>query len=98
MPEIVEYPLPPFHFMVSWGDSNNALSFSDVSGLTLESEAIQYPASNAITLTARRITGLESTAPSRSSVAWSAWRAGSGSGGMRFSPVASTAGTSRSAS
>jgi phage tail-like protein len=59
MAEIVQYPFPALHFMVSWGDSNNTVSFSEVSGLTLESEPIEYRGGDDITLTVRKIPGLK---------------------------------------
>lgn len=34
------YPLPVFHFQVEWGGTN--LGFSEVSGLTIENQAIEY--------------------------------------------------------
>lgn len=35
------YPLPVFHFQVEWG-SDSPIGFSEVSGLTLEVQAIEY--------------------------------------------------------
>ena len=35
-----QYPLPVFHFDVSWNDSH--IGFSEVSGLTQENQAIEY--------------------------------------------------------
>jgi len=35
-----KYPLPVFHFQVEWGGEN--LGFSEVSGLTIETQAIEY--------------------------------------------------------
>ena len=29
-----QYPLPVFHFTVTWGDSSNRIGFSEVTGLT----------------------------------------------------------------
>ena len=52
------YPLPALHFQVSWGDSNNTVNFSEVSGLTLESEPIEYRGGAGITLTVQKIPGL----------------------------------------
>ncbi len=52
------YPLPALHFQVSWGDSNNTVNFSEVSGLTLESEPIEYRGGADITLTVSKIPGL----------------------------------------
>ncbi len=34
------YPLPVFHFQVEWGGEN--LGFSEVSGLTIETQLIEY--------------------------------------------------------
>ena len=34
------YPLPVFHFRVEWGGDN--MGFSEVSGLTIETQAIEY--------------------------------------------------------
>lgn len=34
------YPLPKFHFQVEWGGSN--ISFSEVTGLEVETEIIEY--------------------------------------------------------
>lgn len=36
----VKYPLPVFHFSVEWHGTN--LGFSEVSGLTIETQAIEY--------------------------------------------------------
>jgi conserved hypothetical phage tail region protein len=37
---MAEYPLPKFHFSVDWGDEKFA--FSEVSGLDVENEMIEY--------------------------------------------------------
>lgn len=37
---MADYPLPVFHFQVEWGGTN--LGFSEVSGLTIENQAIEY--------------------------------------------------------
>ena len=37
---MVEYPLPKFHFQVEWGGSK--IGFSEVSGLDVETEVIEY--------------------------------------------------------
>lgn len=37
---MANYPLPKFHFQVEWGGAN--LGFSEVSGLDVESEVIEY--------------------------------------------------------
>jgi phage tail-like protein len=36
------YPLTTLHFSVSWGDAQNTVNFSEVSGLTMEAEIVQY--------------------------------------------------------
>lgn len=42
---MAEYPLPKFHFDVAWGaDTDNNFSFTEVTGLTKESEVIEYRA------------------------------------------------------
>ncbi len=38
--DTVHYPLTALHFAVDWGDSTT--SFSEVSGLTMEREAVEY--------------------------------------------------------
>ena len=58
MPDQPQYPMTALHFRVSWGDANNTMSFSEVSGLTLESEPIEYRGGDDITLTVRKIPGL----------------------------------------
>ncbi|PMB53409.1 phage tail protein [Fischerella thermalis CCMEE 5201] len=37
---MTDYPLPVFHFSVDWGGTK--LEFSEVSGLNIESQAIEY--------------------------------------------------------
>lgn len=37
---MVDYPLPVFHFVVNWGGTN--LGFSEVSGLNIETQVIEY--------------------------------------------------------
>jgi len=37
---MAEYPLPVFHFTVKWGGNNG--SFTEVSGLNLETQVIEY--------------------------------------------------------
>ena len=36
------YPMTTLHFSVSWQDSQNTTSFSEVSGLTMEAELVEY--------------------------------------------------------
>src|SRR5258706_16227045 len=38
------YPLPKFHFLVEWGGTR--IGFTEVSGLTLETEVIEYREGN----------------------------------------------------
>ena len=52
------YPMTALHFKVSWGDSANSASFSEVSGLTLESEPIEYRAGDDQSLTVSKLPGL----------------------------------------
>ena len=40
MADIAQYPLPAFHFQVEWGGTR--IGFSEVSGLTMEVQAIEY--------------------------------------------------------
>jgi phage tail-like protein len=37
-----QYPLPVFHFSVTWGDGANRVGFAEVSGLTQENQSIEY--------------------------------------------------------
>jgi len=37
---MADYPLPKFHFLVEWG--GNRLGFTEVSGLDVETEVIEY--------------------------------------------------------
>lgn len=37
---MADYPLPKFHFQVEWGGAN--IGFSEVSGLDVETEVIEY--------------------------------------------------------
>ena len=38
---MAEYPIPKFHFMVEWGPDTK-IGFTEVTGLTMESEVIEY--------------------------------------------------------
>lgn len=53
------YPLTTLHFQVSWGDSQNSSSFSEVSGLTMEADAIDYRGGADVSLSVRKIPGLK---------------------------------------
>ena len=41
---MAEYPLPKFHFQVEWGGEN--LAFTEVTGLDVETEPIEYRVGN----------------------------------------------------
>jgi phage tail-like protein len=56
---MADYPLTALHFRVSWGDSNNTVNFSEISGLTVETEPIEYRGGADQTLTVRKIPGLK---------------------------------------
>jgi phage tail-like protein len=53
------YPMTTLHFEVSWGDSQNTSSFSEVSGLTMESEVVEYRGGADLALTTRKQPGLK---------------------------------------
>lgn len=53
------YPMTSLHFEVKWGDSQNTSSFSEVSGLTMEAEAIEYRGGADLALTVRKLPGLK---------------------------------------
>lgn len=55
----MSYPMTSLHFEVKWGDSQNTSSFSEVSGLTMEAEAIEYRAGADVAMTVRKIPGLK---------------------------------------
>jgi len=52
------YPLTTLHFAVSWGDSQNTSSFSEVSGLTMEAEVVEYRGGADVQLSTRKQPGL----------------------------------------
>ena len=37
-----KYPLPVFHYQVKWSDDDENVAFSEVSGLVVETQAIEY--------------------------------------------------------
>ena len=37
-----QYPLPVYHFQVSWSENSDNVAFSEVSGLTVETQVIEY--------------------------------------------------------
>lgn len=53
------YPMTALHFEVSWGDSQNTSNFSEVSGLTMEAEAIEYRGGADVALSVQKIPGLK---------------------------------------
>ncbi len=53
------YPLTALHFQVQWGDDDDAVNFSEVSGLTMESEPIEYRGGADKQLSPRKIPGLK---------------------------------------
>lgn len=53
------YPMTTLNFEVSWGDSQNTSSFSEVSGLTLEAESIEYRGGADRSQSVRKIPGLK---------------------------------------
>jgi phage tail-like protein len=52
------YPLTTLHFQVSWGDSQQTSSFSEVSGLTMEADAVDYRGGADRSLSVQKIPGL----------------------------------------
>lgn len=55
----IPYPLTTLHFEVSWGDSQNTSNFSEVSGLTMESEVVEYRGGADKALAVRKQPGLK---------------------------------------
>lgn len=53
-----EYPMTALHFGVTWGDSKNTMSFSEVSGLVTETDLVEYRGGTDKTLTMRKLPGL----------------------------------------
>ena len=50
------FPIPKFHFEVEWGGTR--LGFTEVSGLSLETQVIEYREGSDPELTARKLPGL----------------------------------------
>ena len=50
------WPLPKFHFSVKWDDTE--LAFQEVSGLDMESEAIEYRAGNSKVFSKQKMPGM----------------------------------------
>ena len=55
----IPYPLTTLHFEVSWGDSQNTSNFSEVSGLTMETEVVEYRGGADKALAVRKLPGLK---------------------------------------
>ena len=55
----IPYPLTTLHFEVSWGDSQNTSNFSEVSGLTMEAEIVEYRGGADKALSVRKQPGLK---------------------------------------
>ena len=53
------YPMTTLHFAVSWEDSQNTSSFSEVSGLTMEAEIVEYRGGDDPQLSTRKQPGLK---------------------------------------
>lgn len=53
------YPMTSLHFEVQWQDSENTTNFSEVSGLMMEAEAIEYRGGTDPSLTVRKLPGLK---------------------------------------
>lgn len=51
------WPLPKFHFMVKWDDAE--VAFQEVSGLDMESQAIEYRAGNSKVFSTVKMPGLK---------------------------------------
>ena len=52
-----EWPIPKFHFQVKWDSAE--LSFSEVSGLDIEAQPIEYRAGNSPSFSAVKMPGLK---------------------------------------
>jgi phage tail-like protein len=53
------YPMTTLHFTVSWGDRQQTSSFSEVSGLTMEAEVVEYRGGADAQLSTRKQPGLK---------------------------------------
>lgn len=51
-----EYPLPKFHFMVEWGGTR--MGFTEISGLSFETEVIEYREGSSPVYNKRKLPGL----------------------------------------
>jgi hypothetical protein len=59
MPTDIKYPLPRFHFVVKWGDSEPEIQFTEVTGLVIESEVIEYRHGNSANFHKLRMPGMQ---------------------------------------
>lgn len=57
MAAATEWPIPKFHFRAEW--DGHEIAFQEISGLTLETEGIEYRAGNDQTFLKQRIPGLK---------------------------------------
>jgi len=53
------YPLPVFHFEVDWGDADGTVRFSEVTGLNVEYQAIEYRDGNEKDYIMQKMPGLK---------------------------------------
>ncbi|RAW01595.1 phage tail protein [Pseudochryseolinea flava] len=53
----MSYPLPSFHFTVHWGGAN--IGFSEVSGLNIENQVIEYRDGASLEYSMRKMPGLQ---------------------------------------
>jgi phage tail-like protein len=53
---MADYPLPVFHFKVSWGQEE--IAFSEVSGLNIENQAIEYRHGNSKSYSPLKMPGI----------------------------------------
>jgi phage tail-like protein len=53
---MADYPIPVFHFQVEWGGTN--LGFAEVSGLNIETQAIEYRDGLSPEYSAKKMTGI----------------------------------------
>ena len=53
---MANYPLPKFHFLVEWGGSR--IGFTEVTGLTIETEVIEYREGNSPEYNKTKMPGL----------------------------------------
>ncbi len=54
---MVDYPLPKFHFQVDWGDTK--IAFTEVSGLDVETEVIEYRTGEQPKYSKQKIPGMQ---------------------------------------